>query len=58
LKKEEKNTLGTKIEGAAAFLCVMKFKSHIKGNDFETILYIDHKPLVRLFKIKNPLTDN
>jgi len=54
LKKEEKNYSVTKLEGAAAFFCVMKFKSYITGNDFETILYTDHKPLVGLFKNKEP----
>jgi len=38
----------------AAFFCVMKFKSYITGNDFESILYTDHKPLVGLFKNKEP----
>ena len=32
----------------------MKFKSYITGNDFESILYTDHKPLVGLFKNKEP----
>eukprot|EP00833_Pecoramyces_ruminatium_P003578 jgi/Orpsp1_1/1177610/evm.model.c7180000062132.1 len=54
IKKEEKNYSVTKLEGAAAYYCVMKFKSYITGNEFETILYTDHKPLVGLFKNKEP----
>ena len=54
LQKEEKNYPITKLEGAAAFFSVTKFKSYITGNDFETILYTDHKPLVGMFKNKEP----
>ena len=42
------------MEGEAAFFSVTKFKSYITGNDFETILYTDHKPLVGMFKNKEP----
>ncbi|OUM56524.1 hypothetical protein PIROE2DRAFT_49408, partial [Piromyces sp. E2] len=32
----------------------MKFKPFITGNNYETILYTDHKPLVYIFKNKEP----
>jgi len=32
----------------------MKFKPFLTGNSFETILYTDHKPLVYIFKNKEP----
>jgi len=54
LRKEEKNYPITKLEGAAAYFSVMKFKSYIAGNVFETVLYTDHKPLVGMFKNKEP----
>ena len=36
----------------------MKFKAFITGNDFETILITDHKPLVSLFKSKSPVDND
>jgi len=54
LKKEEKNYPITKLEGAAAYFSVMKFRSYITGNTFDTTLYTDHKPLVGMFKNKEP----
>ena len=54
IKKEERNYPITKLEGAAAYFSVMKFKSYITGNNFDTTLYTDHKPLVGLFKNKEP----
>jgi len=50
--KKRKTILLLNWEGAAAFFSVTKFKSYITGNDFETILYIDHKPHVGMFKNK------
>ena len=55
LKKEEKNYPITKLEGAAAYFCVMKFKPFITGNDMDTLLITDHKPLVGLFKNRQPV---
>lgn len=55
LRKEEKNYSITKLEGASAYYSVMKFKPFITGNEFETILITDHKPLVGLFTNKQPM---
>jgi len=54
LKPEEVNYGITDLEGTAASYCVNKFKSYISGSKFDTILYTDHKPLVGLFKNKEP----
>jgi len=52
LKPEEVNYDITDLEGTSATYCVNKFKSYISGSKFDTILYIDHKPLVGHFEIK------
>ena len=49
LKKYELNYSVTDIEGTAAFYCTKKFKSYLNSNNFKTILFTDHKPLVGLF---------
>ena len=54
LSNSEINYSITELEGLAAFYCVMKFKPFLTGNSFETILYTDHKPLVYIFKNKEP----
>jgi len=54
LKPEEVNYGITDLEGTAATYCVNKFKSYISGSKFNTVLYTDHKPLVGLFKNKEP----
>ena len=58
LKKEEVNYHITKLEGAAAYFSVMKFKPIISGSKEEIILYTDHKPLVGLFKNKQPVDND
>ena len=55
LKKAEKNYGITDLEGTALFYCMTKFKSYIEGNPLPTTIYTDHKPLVGLFKNKEPL---
>ena len=55
LRKEEKNYSVSKLEGAAAYFCAMKFKPFIMGNEFDTILYTDHKPLIGLFNKRTPI---
>jgi len=48
LKPAEKNYAITDLEGTAATYCVTKFKSYIAGNKYETLLYTDHKPFVKI----------
>ena len=55
LKKAEKNYGITDLEGTALFYCMTKFKSFIEGNPLPTTIYTDHKPLIGLFKNKEPL---
>ena len=57
LKKAEKNYGITDLEGTALFYCMTKFKYYIEGNPLPTTIYIDHKPLVGLFKNKEPLNE-
>ena len=54
LTKAERNYSTTDLEGTAVYYCADKFKPYISGNLFETLLYTDHKPLVGLFKNKEP----
>jgi len=54
LSKAEKNYGITDLEGAALFYCMKKLKAYIVGNPIQTIIYTDHKPLVGLFKRKEP----
>lgn len=54
LSKAENNYGITDLEGTAVHYCVKQFKYYIEGNPFETIVYTDHKPLVGLFKNKEP----
>ena len=55
LKPAEMNYGITDLEGAAAAYCVKKFKSYITGNQYETLLFTDHKPLISIFKSKETL---
>jgi len=52
LNESETNFSVTNLEGTAAYYCYNKFRSYINGNNKETILYTDHKPLVGLFNNK------
>ena len=54
LTKAEKNYGITDLEGAALYYCMNKLKSYIMGNPIKTIIYTDHKPLIGLFKNKEP----
>jgi len=54
LTKAERNYSTTDLEGTAVYYCAEKFKPYISGNMYETLLYTDHKPLVGLFKNKEP----
>jgi len=54
LNKAETNYSITDLEGTAVYYCAKEFKYYISGNKFETLLYTDHKPLLGLFKIKEP----
>ena len=54
LVNAELNYSITDLEGLAAYYCVMKFRPFLTGNNFETILYTDHKPLVYIFNSKEP----
>jgi len=54
LTKAENNYGITDLEGTALFYCMSKLKSYIMGNPMQTIIYTDHKPLVGLFKNKEP----
>jgi len=54
LSKAERNYGITDLEGAALYYCLVKFKPYIMGNINPTIIYTDHKPLIGLFKNKEP----
>lgn len=54
LTKSEKNYSITDLEGTAVYYCVKKFKPYITGNNYNTILYTDHRPLIGLFGNKEP----
>ena len=54
LVNSELNYSITELEGLAAYYCVMKFRPFLTGNNFETILFTDHKPLVYIFNSKEP----
>jgi len=54
LTKAERNYSITDLEGAALFFCITKFKPYILGNKVPTIVFTDHKPLLGLFKNKEP----
>jgi len=54
LSNAENNYSITELEGLAAYYCVKKFKPFLTGNNFDTILYTDHKPLVYIFNNKDP----
>eukprot|EP00833_Pecoramyces_ruminatium_P001297 jgi/Orpsp1_1/1175329/evm.model.c7180000053428.1 len=54
LTKAERNYGITDIEGAALYYCICKLKPYIMGNPNKTIVYTDHKPLIGLFKNKEP----
>ena len=51
LRKAEKNYGIIDIKGAALFYCIIKLKSY---NPNKTIVITDHKPLISLFKNKEP----
>ena len=54
LTKAERNYSITDLEGTAVFYCAKQFKSYISGNQYETLLFTDHKPLIGLFSNKEP----
>ena len=54
LTKAEKNYGITDLEGTALYYCITKLKPYIMGSPFKTIVYTDHKPLIGLFKNKEP----
>ena len=54
LTKAERNYGITDLEGAALYYCLVKFKPYIMGNINPTVIYTDHKPLIGLFKNKEP----
>jgi len=54
LNKHEKKYGITDLEGTALMYCLSKFKPYIMGNPIQTIVYTDHKPLLGLFKNKEP----
>eukprot|EP00833_Pecoramyces_ruminatium_P016401 jgi/Orpsp1_1/1190433/evm.model.d7180000078941.1 len=54
LTKAERNYGITDLEGAALYYCICKLKPYIMGNPNKTIVYTDHKPLIGLFKNKEP----
>jgi len=54
LSKAERNYGITDLEGAALIYCITKLKAYIMGNPITTIVYTDHKPLLGLFKGKEP----
>ena len=54
LTKAEKNYGITDLEGTALYYCITKLKPYIMGSPFITIVYTDHKPLLGLFKNKEP----
>eukprot|EP00833_Pecoramyces_ruminatium_P017519 jgi/Orpsp1_1/1191551/evm.model.d7180000086902.1 len=54
LSKAEKNYCITDLEGSAVYFAACEFKPYISGNPYETLVITDHKPLVGLFKNKEP----
>ena len=54
LSKSEKNYGITDLEGLALYFALEKLKSYIMGNPHTTIIYTDHRPLLGLFKNKEP----
>jgi len=54
LSKAERNYGIIDLEGAALIYCITKLKAYIMGNPITTIVYTDHKPLLGLFKGKEP----
>jgi len=54
LSNSEYNYSLIELEGLAVYYCVKKFKPFLTGNNFNTIHYTDHKPLVYIFKNKEP----
>jgi len=54
LTRAEKHYGITDLEGAALYYCITKLKPYIDGNPIPTIVYTDHKPLLGLFKNKEP----
>ena len=55
LTKAERNYGITDLEGAALIYCISKLKSYIMGNPTTTVVITDHKPLLNLFKDKEPI---
>ena len=58
LSNAENNYNITELEGLAAFYCVKKFKLFLTGNIFKTTHFTDHKPLVYIFKNKEPTSSS
>lgn len=54
LNKNESNYSATKLECLAILLRVKQFRSYFYGKEFVKAIF--HKPLTKLFKLKNPLT--
>ena len=54
LKTSENNYSVTDLEGTAALYCVKKFKHYILGNQSDTTLITDHKPLVGICNNTEP----